>query len=374
MQISRRRAITLLSAVGAVASDSLPSWAAAAPNRLFFSASANARGHNSLSGFFSDGRNALNVPLPGRGHGIAVDPQRKRAVVLARRPGVFGIAVDLRRGLAQTRFYAPKDTHFYGHAVFSTGGRRLYTTENAFSAGHGVIGVWDTRDGFKRIGALTCHGIGPHEVILSSDGETLIVGNGGIQTHPDTGREKLNIDRMEPSLAFIDVRSGALKKEASFDKLRYQKLSLRHLAVNGRGTVCVGMQDQLRDGQMMPLVAFNRQDSAKLVFGIAPAPVLRRMRGYTGSVAMDVSGDVAAVSAPRGNLVTFWDVEGASYLSHLTYEDCSGVATSGPGKFILTSGAGGAIEYAPRSGVRTPLPAPFVKGRRWDNHLHAVEI
>lgn len=373
MQISRRRAITLLSAGGVVVADSLPSWAAAAPHRLFLGASATARGQHSLSGFSRDGRNAFNVPLPGRGHGITVDPSRELAVVLARRPGVFGMVVNLRTGLVQTRFDAPKNTHFYGHAVFSTDGSRLYTTENMFTSGRGVIGVWDTKDGVKRVGALASYGIGPHEIILSSDGETLIVGNGGILTHPDTGREKLNIDLMKPSLAFIDARNGRLKKEVQFDQQRCQKLSLRHLAVNRHGTVCIGMQDQLRDGQMMPLVAFNRRDSAKLKFGIAPDPVLRRMRGYTGSVAMDVRGEIAAVSAPRGNLVTFWDVEDASYLSHITLEDCSGVAASGSGKFVLTSGAGGAIEYDPRSDNRTPLPAPFVKSRQWDNHLHTVE-
>ena len=33
----------------------------------------------------------------------------------------------------------------------------------------------------------------------------LFIANGGIETHPDLGRMKLNLHQMEPSIAFVDV-------------------------------------------------------------------------------------------------------------------------------------------------------------------------
>ena len=44
----------------------------------------------------------------------------------------------------------------------------------------------------------------PHEAILLADGKTLAVANGGIETHIETGREKLNLDFMQPSLALVE--------------------------------------------------------------------------------------------------------------------------------------------------------------------------
>ncbi len=39
-------------------------------------------------------------------------------------------------------------------------------------------------------------------------GRRLVVANGGLRTHPDTGRETLNPDDMSPNLALIDLATG----------------------------------------------------------------------------------------------------------------------------------------------------------------------
>ena len=51
---------------------------------------------------------------------------------------------------------------------------------------------------------------GPHEIRLLPQGDTLVVANGGIETHPDSGRSKLNLPTMRPNLAYITI-DGALK-------------------------------------------------------------------------------------------------------------------------------------------------------------------
>ena len=73
-----------------------------------------------------------------------------------------------------------------------------------------MIGVYDATDGFRRIGEFPTHGVGPHELLLLDDGRTLAIANGGIETHPDFGRAKLNIATMKPSFVFVDRITGDL--------------------------------------------------------------------------------------------------------------------------------------------------------------------
>ena len=215
MAIDRRRALRLLA--GGLAGPLLPASvgarATARDTPLYLSARAEAGGGFRVSGFAADGASLFDLPLPGRGHSFAVRPGGREAVQFARRPGGFALVLDLARGAIARPVKAPPDRHFYGHGVFSRDGRLLYATESDFENERGVIGIYDAERGYKRQGELPSHGIGPHEIALLSDGETLVVANGGIATHPDLPRVKLNLPTMAPSLCFVDRGSGALRRD-----------------------------------------------------------------------------------------------------------------------------------------------------------------
>ena len=112
-------------------------------------------------------------------------------MAFARRPGRFADVIDCRSGAQLARLEPPEGHHFYGHGVFSPEGEVMYTTENAFESGEGMIGVWNARD-YRRIGQFPSGGIGPHEMLLRRDAPGLVVANGGIETHPDTGLDVHN--------------------------------------------------------------------------------------------------------------------------------------------------------------------------------------
>ena len=84
--------------------------------------------------------------------------------------------------------------------MFSPDGALLYATENDFDNAAGMVGIYDARAVSSAIGEFPTHGVGPHELLLLDDGATLAIANGGIETHPDFGRAKLNIATMKPSL------------------------------------------------------------------------------------------------------------------------------------------------------------------------------
>ena len=339
--------------------------------RLYLSARGSAAGGFHVSGFTPAGRPVFDLPLPARGHAFAVRPGGRIAVHFARRPGVFAVVIDLVQGRAVGDITTPDDRHFHGHGVFSPDGRLLYATENDFAAGRGVIGVYDAGHGYRRIGELPTHGIGPHELRLLGDGETLAVANGGILTHPDLPRVKLNLPDMTPSLVYLDRRDG--RPLATFRLAPdLHQLSIRHLAVGRDNTVAVAMQYEGPAGDRVPLIAKQR-GAAPLRLVTAPPDVLRAMNQYCGGVAFDRGGAVIAVSAPRGNIVTFWEANSGRHLSTVPLPDGCGVAPAArPGMFLASSGRGGMILVDAGSGSAQPIRTGFLAAGRWDNHMAAA--
>ncbi|MBK0398243.1 DUF1513 domain-containing protein [Limibaculum sp. M0105] len=339
-----------------------PGWAAAgAP--AYLAAARSVDGAYRLAGLDASGAPIFELPLPGRGHAAAAHPLRPEAVAFARRPGAFALVIDCAAGHETARLDAPEGRHFYGHGAFSRDGAMLFTTENAYQTGEGRIGVWDARDGYRRIGEVASGGIGPHDICLTPDGSMLVVANGGIRTHPSSGREKLNLDTMRASLAYVRASDGALQAEARLpEALRLG--SIRHLSVAPDGLVAAAMQWQGDPDEGVPLLAFHRPEWPGLLLAEAEPHVLARMKGYAGSVSFDAVGRAAAITSPRGGLALAWDRQGAQ-IAGWAREDVCGIASGAGAGWVATDGLGGVTlldkDLAPIAASRAP--------GAWDNHL-----
>ena len=338
--------------------------AATGREQRYFSARADLEGRYFISAMDGDGELLFDVPLPARAHAITARPGSSEILVFARRPGYFMLVVDVQKGAVRRRIDSSADRPLFGHGVFSSDGRYLFTSENAIDEGLGAVGVRDAADGYRRIDEFSSGGIGPHELRLLRDGKTLVVANGGILTHPDTGRSKLNLDSMRPSLSYIDIDSGKLIDDFRLPEDQHQ-LSIRHLDVNGQDQVCFAMQYQGPKSHKFPLVGFHRGEES-LQLAEMPVGTLNAMKNYCGSVCADQSGEWFAVSAPRGNLVAFWRSRG-EYAGSTPVEDGCGIAAgSTAGEFLLSSGRGELYRY--RSGGEKRLLS-VVDSHRWDNHM-----
>ncbi len=313
-----------------------------------------------------EGKTRWSLDLPGRGHGGAFRPSSRECMIFARRPGQFAMVLDRHTGALAHALVPPSGRHFYGHGCYASDGRRLYTTENDYAGERGVVGVWDATDNYRRIGEFDSHGIGPHEMILMPDGHTLAVANGGIITHPNTGRKKLNIPEMEPSLVFLDGRDGRLVARYTPPQELHQ-LSLRHLSANRQGTLFAAAQYEGAPDDAPPLLASIQ--SGVLQYHSAPLGIQRSMRNYCGSVAFDTAGRVLAVSCPRGHLVTYWTREGEFLSSNALRDGCGLAPVNTSGEFMATSGEGAIIRSTADSAEEVGGTAP--EGMKWDNHLIA---
>ena len=370
MQISRRALMGVLA--GGAGALSLPCMShATAPASRYLAARRDAGGASRVGVFDSAGSLLLDLDLPARGHGFALHPRRSVAVCFARRPGSFALAFDVVTGARLAELRTPPDRHFCGHGVFGGEGSLLYASENDYSNRRGVLGVYVPDEGYRRAGELPAHGIGPHEVALLPGGETLVVANGGIATHPDAPGVKLNLPSMESTLAYVDRRDGRLLERVALPRALHA-LGIRHIAVAHDGRVALGMQYEGPRGDLVPLVGLHRRGREVALFD-APEPELRAMRQYCGSVAFDASGRIVAASAPRGDAITLWDARSGNYLCAVPVADGSGVApTREEERFLATSGRGGAF-FVDSGGGRRPLDAACVTAGSWDNHVSAAE-
>jgi hypothetical protein len=315
-----------------------------------------------LVGLTVDGDIQFSLPLPARGHAAAAHPSRAQAVAFARRPGTFAVVIDCAAGAEMARLKAPEGRHFYGHGVFSADGSQLFTTENDYEAGAGVIGVWDTAT-YSRKGEFPSGGVGPHDMRLMPDGKTLVVANGGIETHPETGRTKLNLPVMQPSLAYLDL-AGAVQEQVTLPWALH-KNSIRHLAVRADGLVAFAMQWQGDSAQHPPLLGLHQRGEDPRLLAASEADQ-NTLQGYAGSIAFTKDGQSVAITCPRDNALHQFDVTTGALTAALTLEDVCGIGP-GPTGFVFTTGTGqiGAFTSSVRISAHPDC--------QWDNHLIPVD-
>jgi hypothetical protein len=311
----------------------------------------------------------FSLPVEQRCHEILVDPrERERLIVVARRPGTLLYELDLGAEAIRRKVESPADRHVYGHACFTESGDLLYVPENDFEHARGVVTVYDGRD-LSRLGEIPSHGVGPHQIALRPDGDTLVVANGGIHTQPRLGRRPLNLDTMDPNLAYVSASSGRLLD--SF-RLPDHRAGIRHLSVGAGGEVAVAMQYEGMAGRTDSLVAYRPADG-ELRPARTPDDVQRKMKAYAASVCLDAKRGIAGITCPRGDIVAFFDVTSGELAKTFPIRDAGGILLDREGRhFLISTGFGELHRIDAATLEPTPGSPVLFEGVRFDNHLVLV--
>lgn len=265
-----------------------------------------------------------DIELSTRGHDVVLSKDGNLAVIFSRRPGNIATIINTRKDAAPLIISAPTGRHFYGHGVFSNNNKILFASENDFDNAVGKIGIYDVTDKFKRVGEFESFGIGPHEIVLLGDGKTLAVANGGIETHPDFGRAKLNLASMDSSIVFMNSQDGRIYERHLLPK-HLQKLSLRHMVVAGERSVIFGGQYQNQGERVRPLMGRCTLGKRLRFWKIAPN-YLKRFSDYTGSLEISDDQERVAISSPRGGVVGVFDTQAGEIQKLFSIEDSSGIS------------------------------------------------
>ena len=358
MAIDRRTFIKAITALGVMPIGTL-ARADGAP--AFVAARVEGDSNCSVAVLDHAGNILFTESLDARGHDIAISPDRATAVVFARRPGFFALVIDLYGRRKVTTFVPPEGRHFYGHGFFSADGRLLYATENDYEAERGVLGIYDAGGGFARIGEIDTHGIGPHEALLMRDERTIAIGNGGVATHPDYDRIKLNLPTMEPSLVYLDAATGDLIEKVMLPASLHQ-LSIRHMAEAADRTIWFGGQYEGGETDTVNLVGTHRLGGDASLLS-APADAYAGMRQYVGAVTVNDAGTRVAATSPVGGHVVIFDAATRGFVESRTIADVCGIAPDGR-DFFISDGTGRLWQ-----GRNLISETPDVA---WDNHVRKI--
>ncbi|HEY4170033.1 MAG TPA: DUF1513 domain-containing protein [Reyranella sp.] len=303
------------------------------------------------------------VDLPVRGHDVTYSREAGRAVVFARQPGMFAVVFDPAGKAPSITIPSIEGRHFFGHGVFSPDGTLLYATENDFANARGVIAIYDVASGYKRVDEFDTYGTGPHEMILMPDGKSFAVANGGIETHPDYGRTELNLDTMDPSLAFVDVRDGHLIGQLRLAAGLHQ-LSIRHMVVDAQNRVWFGCQFRGDKTDRPQLIGYATLDGEIKLIELPP-DALGSLGNYVGGLAMSADLNTIAASSPVGGAILTLDVSSAKPSGVTLLAHTCGAAPDATG-FLATNGAGDLL------GLDGSPAAPQHFDFQFDEHLRQL--
>lgn len=367
-----RRDFIRLGLAGIVLSGPLAGYAGLATTKerpqQFLSAANDANGQPMITLGDYQGRLLARVPVAERCHGGCLRTGSVQVAVFARRPGRELYILDANTGVLLHQLTSGDRHHFYGHGVFSKDGRYLYATANHFSDGQGQIRVYDAQQQYQWVADFAVEGMDPHELRLHPDGNTLIIAMGGIHTHPDYDRIKLNLDSMRPALVLMDRHTGAILQR---HEPSHHQLSCHHLDVSPDGIAIAGYQFEGPAWEQPPLIARLDTRSAQFSEIDLPADSLLAMNNYVASVAVSQNGRLAAITAPRGNRVVVIDYVSGEFVADTHLADAAGVLPAANGGFLVTSGLGGVYHLQQHQGklVSSLLNSEHLQ---WDNHLTAL--
>ena len=346
------------------ASAALPLHAAPATHPGLLTSWTSGDDNQAWAGVWQLGSSPRGVALPKRAHEVQMLHtalgQPTHALAVARRPGEYLLRFDTRTARAVLWHDIEDDRVLCGHASYALDGSALYTTETNTDTGAGMVAVRDPLSLEKRA-EFPSGGLDPHMVLVEPDG-SLLVANGGLLSLPETGRTKLNVGRMDSSIARLDAATGTQRQVW---RVNDPFLSLRHLARAPNGTVAVAMQAEHTDLQARrnaPLLALLDASGLRSV----PLPPALALGGYAGDVAyVPGSGPQTAdrffISATRAGQLAWWSAQGDAP-QQLALPEAGALAVHGTD--WLASGAQGDL----RGMLDTHALERHLDNVRWDNH------
>ncbi len=233
------------------------------------------------------------------------------------------------RGRATRSVPTTADRQFYGHGTFSRDGRLLYCTETIVGDGsrRGVVAIRDARS-LELIGTLPSHGLAPHDMVLTPDGDAVVISNGGGTL--DSGEA--------PNIAVVALRDGALRQRLPFGDPR---VNAGHVALlPDGGVVAVSAPRDGLDPKAADVhgdVSFWHPQQGATMRSVG-GPEVAKMRAETLSVAVHAASGQVVATNPEGDQLTFWDLRDGS-LRHVSrqFERPRGVVVDRSGVCLAVS-------------------------------------
>jgi uncharacterized protein len=254
-------------------------------------------------------------------HGIIIDPNDKTRLITFEKNGVNAAVVDLNSHTESTKIQTDDNKIFSGHGTFSKSGDVLYCAEVDLNNRKGRITVRDGND-FKLMDEISTFGKNPHQCRLIDNDQTLIVSN--------TGSDSEN---SPASITYINVQNKNLLERIT---LPDATIDAGHFALAKDGSLIISSAPKQADETGGVSIRSNAQP---IITMTEPRVIFNKLSGEALSISIDERHNIAAVTHPAANLVTFWSIDKKELFKAMSVPNPRGITLSlDNNHFILSYG------------------------------------
>ena len=140
--------------------------------------------------------------VPDEVHLAVMYPDNKSILVNSRKPSASLLKYSLNGELI-AELKPLRNQHFEGHAIFSIDEKYLYVTASDFQQGSGKLLKLNSHD-LSLVEMYDTGGIGPHELVWQAP-NIIAIANTGVLTHPDSGRDILNLESIQSNVVLFNT-------------------------------------------------------------------------------------------------------------------------------------------------------------------------
>ncbi|MBU2864159.1 DUF1513 domain-containing protein [Reinekea forsetii] len=348
--ISRRAFLRQGSALALAAPLKSLAFANATTNtdELIIGASRLGSDHFAISAVNLDGALQWQLPLPGRGHDIALHPNLDIGIAIARRPGSYLQLFSSRTGQDLGLVRAGNQLKLNGHACW-VNNKLIVSASHRVSSQMCLLSYELTENQLVEVGQQFFDYIGPHEIAFAANAVWVAVG--GLKTK---GREVTNKNSLTSCV--LQLSPNNLKVEKVFPA-PFAGLSLRHLAFSEHETLYVAGQYQLDPNNSPPLLFALKNETLTPLK--APPSLWAQLKGYIGSVG--VSEGMIVATSPRAHWLGWFAEHNFELTDQFLLPDVCALAATSQGLF---AGSGTGRVYNQGDVIPSKI--------RWDNHFSAT--
>jgi hypothetical protein len=256
-------------------------------------------------------------------HGIYIDPNNKYRIYCFEKNGSSACEVDLQTKEVVRHLHTETKQLFSGHASFSEDGKTLYCIETNIDTLQGSINVRNAET-FHSTKQLPTLGLSPHDCQL----------NNNVLTVSNTGQSTSGFH--QPSLVKIDLTTEKLVERVKLDNTG---LNCGHFHVGDSGDIIIASAplDTVNESASGG-ISFYQQDKVAITM-TSPEVVIKRMTGEALSIQINKKHQIAAITHPEANLLTFWSTKDKKIIKAFGFENPRGISqTLDQKNFVVSYG------------------------------------
>ena len=251
------------------------------------------------------------IDTPFLAHGMVIDPNNKYRVFCFEKNAGNACTIDLQTQSVSATFNAETNQLFSGHACFSLDGKKIICIESNKDTLQGSITIRDSKT-FELIRQLPTLGLSPHDCQLTKD---------NILTVSNTGRSESGFH--QPSLVSINLNTEKLVERIKLDT---QDLNCGHFNIAKNDALVIASAPIDSSNKTLPGGVSLRNHDGILTTMTEPELVIKRMTGEALGIEIHQQQQIAAITHPQADLLTFWSIKDKNIIKAFGIEKPRGIS------------------------------------------------